>query len=56
MVLLDIIREKGFVIMTVFVKDTANSILSGLSKMKAAMIEDYEGWGEKSEIHDKMSK
>ena len=27
--------------MTVFVKDTANSVLDGLSKMKAAMIEDY---------------
>ena len=27
--------------MTVFVKETSNSVLSGLSKMKSAMIEDY---------------
>ena len=27
--------------MTVFVKESSNSVLSGLSKMKAAMIEDY---------------
>ena len=30
--------------MTVFVKDTANSVLSGLSKMKTAMIEDYNSF------------
>ena len=30
--------------MTVFVKESSESILSGLSKMKAAMIEDYESW------------
>ena len=30
--------------MTVFVKDTANSVLSGLSKMKSAMIEDYNNF------------
>ena len=30
--------------MTIFVKDTANSVLSGLSKMKAAMIEDYNSF------------
>ena len=27
--------------MTVFVKESSKSVLSGLSKMKAAMIEDY---------------
>ena len=27
--------------MTVYVKDASKSVLSGLSKMKAAMIEDY---------------
>ena len=42
--------------MTVFVNESSNSVLSGLSKMKAAMIEDYENWGENSKIHDKMSK
>ena len=42
--------------MTVFVKESSKSVLSGLSKMKAAMIEDYENWGENSKIHDKMSK
>jgi len=30
--------------MTVFVKESSESVLSGLSKMKAAMIEDYESW------------
>ena len=30
--------------MTVFVKETSNSILSGLSKMKSAMIEDYKNF------------
>ena len=30
--------------MTVYVKDTANSVLSGLSKMKTAMIEDYNNF------------
>lgn len=30
--------------MTVFVKDTANSVLSGLSKMKSGMIEDYNNF------------
>ena len=42
--------------MTVFVKESSKSVLSGLSKMKAAMIEDYENWCENSKIHDKMSK
>ena len=42
--------------MTVFVKESSNSVLSGLSKMKAAMIEDYENWGEMTKIHKKMSK
>ena len=30
--------------MTVFVKDTANSVLSGLTKMKSGMIEDYNNF------------
>ena len=30
--------------MTVFVKESSESVLSGLSKMRAAMIEDYESW------------
>ena len=30
--------------MTVFVNESSNSILSGLSKMKAAMIEDYNNF------------
>ena len=30
--------------MTVFVKESSKSVLSGLSKMKAAMIEDYNDW------------
>ena len=30
--------------MTVFVKETSNSVLSGLSKMKSAMIEDYNSF------------
>ena len=30
--------------MTVYVKEGANTVLAGLSKMKAAMIEDYVGF------------
>ncbi len=37
-------QERKGNIMTVYVKDTANSVLSGLSKMKTAMIEDYNNF------------
>ena len=30
--------------MTVFVNESSKSVLSGLSKMKSAMIEDYNNW------------
>jgi len=30
--------------MTVYVKESSESVLSGLSKMKAAMVEDYNRW------------
>ena len=42
--------------MGVYVKEGSNSILSGMSKIKSAMIEDYENWGEMTKIHKKMSK
>ena len=44
--------------MTVFVNESSKSVLSGLSKMKAAMIEDYAKFmpPEKSEITAKMNK
>ena len=38
--------------MTVFVKESSNSVLSGLSKMKAAMIEDYNDFP----VNDGMKK
>ena len=43
--------------MTVFVNESSKSILSGLSKMKAAMIEDYKGFmpPEKSDTTAKMN-
>ena len=38
--------------MTVFVKESSKSVLSGLSKMKAAMIEDYNDFP----VNDGMKK
>ena len=41
--------------MTVYVKDASKSVLSGLSKMKAAMIEDYNNFGgEMTDIRKRM--
>ena len=43
--------------MTVFVNESSESILSGLSKMKAAMIEDYAGFmPPKDEVAKKMNE
>ena len=43
--------------MTVFVNDSSKSVLSGLSKMKAAMIEDYNNFmpADKSDTTAKMN-
>ena len=51
-------KTKEVIDMTVYVKDASKSVLSGLSKMKAAMIEDYAKFmpPEKSEITAKMNK
>ena len=41
--------------MTIYVKESSESVLSGLSKMKTAMIEDYVGFmPPKDEIRKKM--
>ena len=41
--------------MTVYVKESSRSVLSGLSRMKAAMIEDYENFGgEMTDIRKRM--
>ena len=41
--------------MTVYVKEGANTVLAGLTNMKAAMIEDYVGFmPPKDEVRKKM--
>ena len=41
--------------MTIFVNESSNSILSGLSKMKAAMIEDYNDFIDNKRMCDEYA-